>query len=144
MESGLHGPDGNAEAVRHLGERKVQVIDHDHESSLDGVELADTALDLITVRCTDGRVREALSGWLDRLDVDLVPQSTLVSTDLAVTRVHEQASHPGVEAVRITQSGQVTPCHDESLLRGVLGAFGIPDDEMGDAVELVDPEACKL
>ena len=72
------------------------------------------------------------------------PPSIGMIRSSAVTGVDEEPPQPGVESVRVTESGQVAPRDDEGLLRGGLGTVGIPDDEPGDAVELIDPEACQL
>jgi hypothetical protein len=76
--------------------------------------------------------------------MQLESEPTLVPADLAITGIHEDAPHPGVEAIRVTERGQITPCNDEGFLRRILGAIRVPGDESGDAVELVDPEACQL
>ena len=50
---------------------------------------------------------------------------------------------PRVEAVGVTQGGQVPPASDERLLDGVLGAVGILKDESGGGVEPGDRGACQ-
>src|SRR5688572_15519291 len=101
MESGFHGPDGNAEAVRHISEGKIQVIDHDHQGPLDRVELADASLDLVAVSRSDGGIGRTLPRRFDGLHMQLESEAPLVSAHLAITGVHEDAPHPGVEAIRI-------------------------------------------
>ena len=56
----------------------------------------------------------------------------------------EQPVEPGVEAVRVPERGQITPGPDERVLHGVLGLFGVPEDEPGGGVQPGDRGACQL
>ena len=60
------------------------------------------------------------------------------------TGAHDQPVEPGVEAVRVPQRGQITPGSDERVLDGVLGLFGIPEDQPGGRVQAGDRGACQL
>ena len=63
--------------------------------------------------------------------------------ELRVAGVEEQPVEPGVEAVDVTQGGQVPPASDERLLDGVLRAVGITKDQSGGGVEPGDRGACQ-
>jgi hypothetical protein len=54
---------------------------------------------------------------------------------LGVRGAHEEPIRPGVEAVRITERGEVAPDVDERLLCRVLGAWTVPQDAVRDRVE---------
>ena len=56
----------------------------------------------------------------------------------------EQPVEPGVEAFRVPQRGQITPGSDERVLHGVLGLFGVPEDEPGGGIQSGDRGACQL
>ena len=50
---------------------------------------------------------------------------------------------PGVEAIGITQLGQVVPHANQGLLHGIFGGGPVMEDEHGGAVETVDDETNK-
>ena len=114
---------------------------HDDEGTLLFVEVAEAALDLVTVGQDDGRVG---CDPLDRHDRGLVPPAAPVAASLFIARVHEQTSQPGFEAVRIAESGQVAPRMDERFLGGVIRAGFVPQDEPGDGKEPTDRAARQL
>ena len=97
---------------------------YDHQGSSDRIELAHASLDLVSIRGSDGRIGRTLSWWFDRLDMHLEPEAALVPPDLAVAGIHQQASQPGIKAVGVAESGQVTPGRDEGLCVASLARSG--------------------
>ena len=68
---------------------------------------------------------------VDREDADVrVPGAR--AARLRVARVDEEALEPGVEAVRIAETGQLTPGDHQRLLHGILGPSDVPEDPLGD------------
>src|SRR4051794_14804870 len=54
---------------------------------------------------------------------------------LVVAGIHDEPAQPSVEAIRVTQPGDLAPCPDERLLGCILGAVGVVEDEAGEGVE---------
>src|SRR3954451_358114 len=76
-----------------------------------------------------------------QVDVEPVPSKPPRLIDEGA---NEQLMQPGIEAVRVTQRGQITPGADECVLHGVLGLFDVPEHEPGGAVQTGDRGACQL
>ncbi|MEA2547850.1 MAG: succinyl-CoA synthetase beta subunit, partial [Chloroflexota bacterium] len=104
------------------------------------LEAAEATLELVAVNHDGGRVVEV--GMVDRgqLDIESVPPQAAGFVDAGAIK---QSMEPGVEALRAAQGGQVAPGPDECLLDGVLGLFGITQDEPGGRVEPEDRGSCK-
>src|SRR6185295_8866680 len=60
---------------------------------------------------------------------------TPLATRLVEARPNDEAPDPGVESIGIPKPRQVSPGLDESILDGVLGQIGIPQDQPGDGIE---------
>ena len=116
------------------------VVEH-QEDALVGLEALEATLQLVAVG--DEMARVGRPG-VDPLDVRLDRPALARPFRFLVAGVDEQSSQPGIEAIGVTQGGDVTPREDERLLRGVLGPISVGEDEPGDGVELVDREADKL
>ena len=84
------------------------------------------ALDEVAVRQVATRV--ARSGCVDveELDLDGAAPSTACLIQAAV---HEKAVEPGIEPIRITKSGQVSPGSHEGVLDRVARKLRVPKDE---------------
>ena len=73
---------------------------------------------------------------VDRQDADVrVPVAR--PARLRVARVDEEPLEPGVEAVRIAETGQLAPGDHQRLLHGILGPSDVPEDPLGDRHEPV-------
>ena len=105
------------------------------------LEAEESAFDLVAVR--DGRLDAGDGGRMKvrELDVDAMAPKPSRLIDAGMD---EHPMHPGVEEVRIPQRGQVAPGADERVLHGVLGLFGIAEDEPGGRVQTGDRGACQL
>ena len=79
---------------------------------------------------------------MDLGDLDLASPA-LGRPELRIAGVEEYPVEPGVEAVDVTQGGQVAPAADERLLDGVLRAIGITKDQPGGGVEPGDRGTCQ-
>ena len=73
-------------------------------------------------------------------DVDLVPPGPPRLIDAGT---NEQPAKPGLEAIGVPERGQVTPGADERVLHGVLGLFGVPQDQPGGRVQTRDRGGCQ-
>ena len=49
-----------------------------------------------------------------------------------VAGADEEFREPGIEPLRFTEPGELTPCLDHRLLNGVLGRIRVPEDLAGD------------
>ena len=63
-----------------------------------------------------------------------VPVASLPAP-LGVARVDEQPMNPGVEAIRISQLGQVAPRFEQRLLRRILSQRRVAEDASRDGVQ---------
>jgi hypothetical protein len=77
---------------------------------------------------------------VDEGDVDLVPPRPPRLIDAGAD---EQPAKPLVETIGIPECGQITPGPDERVLDGVLGLFGVPQDEPGGRVQARDRGGCQ-
>lgn len=59
-------------------------------------------------------------------------------------RVDGQSMEPGIEALRITQPGQVSPGSDEGVLDCVSRELAVPEDQAGGSVQPRDGRAGEL
>ena len=114
----------------------------DDDRPLLGFETAEAALELVAVG--DRRRGVGDGGWVREVgDVD-VEATAADAPDLIDAGVHQQATQPGVESVRVAQRGQITPGTDEGVLDGVRRPIRIPEHEPGGRVEAGDRGACQL
>jgi MFS family permease len=67
-------------------------------------------------------------GRIDRRQFDL-DDPTLAASDQVETGVDEQSMDPGVEPVRITNTGQVAPRADHGLLDGIVRELAVAEDQ---------------
>jgi hypothetical protein len=56
----------------------------------------------------------------------------------------EDPADPGLEAVWVAEPAKIAPAGDQRLLGRVGRTLRIPQDQTGDGVEPVDPEASQL
>ena len=71
---------------------------------------------------------------VDRSQLDLDRAPPTASSEIE-TGVDRQSVQPGIEAVRITEPGQVAPCPDEALLNRILREVRIAEDQTGGCVQ---------
>src|SRR5690349_10908923 len=71
---------------------------------------------------------------VDRRELDL-DDTPLATTDEVKTCVGEQPLQPGIEPVRIAETGQVAPGADHRLLDGVARELAIAEDQAGGRVQ---------
>ena len=106
----------------------------DEHRSLVGREPAERSIESISIVHRRRLVRPA--GSIDGQDPDVrVPGAH--PARFRVTGIDEEALQPGVEPVRIAETGQLTPGDHQRLLNGVLGPSDIPEDPLGDRHEPV-------
>src|SRR5689334_20362739 len=73
-------------------------------------------------------------GCIDRRELDL-DDAPLAATYEVKTCVGEQPLQPGIEPVRIAETGQVAPGADQRLLDGVARELAIAEDQAGGRVQ---------
>src|SRR4051812_18473932 len=79
--------------------------------------------------------RDIDRGWcVDRRELDL-DHPPLAAPDEIETRIGEQPLQPGVEPVRIAETGQVAPSADHRLLDGVARELAVAEDQAGGRVQ---------
>ena len=134
VESGSGGPHGDAEPFGDLRWGQAQVMrEHEHRP-LVRRQPSEAAFDAVAIVQGQRLVRARRS--VDRENAD-VGDPRIRAACLGVARVDEQPLEPGVEAVRIAETGQLTPGDHQRLLYGVLGPSDIPKDPLGDRHEPV-------
>ena len=77
-------------------------------------------------RAVDARVGSHLRGDLEM---------TAVLLREPVAGPDEESAQPGVPGIRIAQGAQVLPGRHEGFLDGIVGAIGVTQDEIGDALQ---------
>ena len=106
-------------------------MEHDHGSSL-GIQPEEAAFELVTVGDARFEAGDRRGDDRSQLDVDAVAAQPLGLVD---RRANRELVQPGIEAIRVPERGQITPGSDERVLHGVLGLFGVPEDQPGSPVE---------
>ena len=71
---------------------------------------------------------------VDRSELDLDRAPTTVSDEIE-TGMDRQSVQPGVEAIRITEPGQIAPRTDQALLDRILGQVRVAEDQTGGCVQ---------
>lgn len=71
---------------------------------------------------------------VDLLDLDLDRAPLTASSDIEAG-IDGQSMEPCIEPVGVTQTTQIAPCSDESLLDRVTREFRVPEDESGSRVQ---------
>ncbi len=141
MEPGLRGPEGDAQRLRHVGQRHPEEVMEDDDRSPLGFERPERAVDLVTV---DDAAAEIGDGWRKHwMELHLDRPSTSTSEEIEAG-VDEQSMDPGVESLDVAQRGQVTPGPDEGLLDRVSRELAIPEDQAGGRVQPRDGLAGEL
>jgi len=113
----------------------------DDECPLLGFERHEDTPQFVTV---GGHVGGIGSLGLDRPNLAFRAGAPLLLARLAIARVDQQTSDPGVEGIGVAQALEVTPGADEGFLGGVVSPVVIPQDEPCDGVEPVDLAASQL
>src|SRR6188472_4325804 len=76
---------------------------------------------------------------VDRGELDL-DDPTLAAADEVETGIDEQSMEPGVEPLRVTETGQITPGADERLLDRVARELRVAEDQPGGRVQPREPD----
>jgi hypothetical protein len=131
----LDGAHGDAERVGDLSGGHPEVVGHHEDDALLDAQASEGMLQLVAV----GEVGLGVASTrpIERQHVDL-DGSTAHPPSLVVAGVHEDAPQPRLEAVGITQSWELAPSADETLLDGVVGAVDIAKDAVGERVEAIE------
>lgn len=82
----------------------------------------------------EGRDRIVAARHIDRRDVDLDHPSSPAAC-LVDRGVGQQSIEPGIEPIRIAQSGKVAPGPDECLLDCVARVLAVEEDQAGGRVQ---------
>jgi hypothetical protein len=130
MESGLGGPDGDAKAVRYLGQREPEVVVEDEDGPLLDRQPAEATFELIAV--VDGEDLAGVTAPFGRKDVDVDGPATLPPR-LGITLVDDDPMEPGLEPIGVAQRPELAPCGDERSLHRILGSIPVMQDATGDA-----------
>ena len=111
MESGLRGPDGNVEGLRHIARPEAEVVREDEDRALRLAEAPEPAFELVPI----GELcRSVVFDWLARDHRELgAPAATLASDVRA--RADVEPVDPGVEAAHIAQRWKIAPRPHERL-----------------------------
>src|SRR5206468_10766449 len=97
-----------------------------------GVEARARLVEHLTVREGCGGIDRGRHVDGCQLDLDHPPTP---ATDLVETGIDDQAMNPGVEPVRVTDTGQVAPGADEPLLDRVARELRVPEDQSGSRIQ---------
>src|SRR5262245_55399995 len=103
-----------------------------HQGPMRRVEARERSLDEVPV----GQMARivAVRRFVDREKGDL-DGATPSPTSLVEAAVHEKTVQPGVEPLRITKPGQVSPSSHEGVLDRVARELRVPKDEARGSIE---------
>jgi hypothetical protein len=139
VKTGLGCAHRDAEDVGDLGELAALEMAENEQCTLLGSKTAEAALELIPIGDVDEIVARGRN--LEGQDAKVQDSASLMGC-LRETRAHDQAVKPGVESVRVAESGQVAPGGHQRVLDGILGPIDVAEDPLSDGVETVaaDPD----
>ena len=129
---GLGGADRDAECRRDVGQRHPEVVVHDDDGARLWLEMPESAIEEVAIG--DERREVDTGRRVQRREVDFDDASPPTPCDVE-TGIDQEATEPGVEAIRIAQRGEVSPGSDEAFLDGIMGELGIPKDQASGSVE---------
>jgi hypothetical protein len=109
-------------------------VAQDEDGAVLGPEPAEAPLERVTIHHGGGGIRRRHD--LANLDHSRRPPSLAIR--LAIDGPDEDAMEPGIKAVGVAQSLQITPGEDERLLDRVVGLVAVPEHELGDVEEPAD------
>ena len=132
METGLRGPERDAQLRGDLGQRHPDEVVENDDGAPFGLEPPESLIEKLPLGHVRGRV--ATEGFGHRRELDLVDAPAAPARDVEA-RVGCQAVQPGMEPIRIAQPGQVTPGSDEGVLDRVSRELAVPEDEAGCRVQ---------
>ena len=138
METGLCGPEGDAQGARNVGQGHAEEVVHDDDGTPFGVEVPERVVEQLAV---GDRRRDVAAGWgMDRgqLDFDRPAPPTACDIDAGVD---DELAQPGIELVGVAKRRQVSPSADEAVLDRVAGELWVPKDQPGGRVEPGDSRA---
>jgi len=104
----------------------------DDEGAMLGIEPIEGSLDEITLREVATRVATRRLIDVEHLDLD---GATPTPARLIEAAVDQEAVEPGIEPVRITKSGQVSPGSHQGVLDRVARELRVPKDEARGGVQ---------
>jgi len=139
MESGTDGASRDAEHFGDLGGLQARVMSKHEERSLLGRQTPEAALQLVAVADTEIAVFGHGDVKWKRLDVH--GDASALPGRLVDTGAHDDAMQPGVEAVGVSETGQVTPGDDQRFLHSILSSLDIAEDPLRDRVEPIATDA---
>jgi hypothetical protein len=138
METRLCGAEGDAECGGNLGQRHAGVDMQDDQRPALGFQPPEGGIERLTLGDLVReviRVAEILDGERD------LDRTTPLPAGEPEAGANRQAMDPGLETIRIAETGQVPPRSDHRLLDGIPGQLRIPEDEPGGPAESPDQRA---
>jgi hypothetical protein len=134
MESGSDRAGRDAEHLGDLGRLESDEMAQHDERALLGREASEATLQLVAIGDAQEVVRRA--GKIDWEDPDGRAEASLTPRH-GDARPDKETVQPRVEAVRIAESGQVTPSDHQRVLDGILGPIDVAEDPLCDREEPV-------
>ena len=132
VQARLGGSHRDVEGLRDRRGRQAEVVvEHQHRPQL-RLEAAEATLELVAV----GHVAELVGHRVrqDRRQLDLHRPAPPPAHGVEAG-VDGEPVEPGIEALGVTQPGQVAPCPDVRVLDRVPRQLRVPDDEVGDGLQ---------
>jgi hypothetical protein len=134
MESRSDRAGRDAEGVGDLGKRQTHVVmEHEYRPVFDGQPL-EGSVERVAIDNGDQPIGSRRS--VDGKDPD-VGRPCPTAPGLGVAGVNEQATNPGLEAIRVAQCRELPPDSDERALEGVFSKIAIAQDPRGQRVQSV-------
>jgi len=135
VEARADGAYGCAHRARNLLHREVAVEAKDDGDALVGVEMAERALQLVSVV---DLAMGVMRGSDRSRSIQIIVASTPGTSKPVAAGVDQDPSEPGVEPVRIAEAAVIPPCSDERVVGRILGLLCVAEDEPGEAVGRVE------
>ncbi len=140
VQSRLGGSQRNTHDRRDVGHRQACEVPQHDDSALFGFKVRKQAVELVSVGDCTGRIRLDIRD--DRLELDFDRPAT-PPADGHQAGVDEDSVEPGVESLRVAETGQIAPGPQEGVLDHVVCEFAVPDDQPGGRVQPRDGDADK-
>ncbi len=133
-------PSWNAHDRRDVGHRHAREVPQHDDSALFRFEVRKQAVELVAVGDRADRVRLGIRD--DRLELDFDRPAT-PPADGHQAGVDEDSVEPGVESIRVAETGQIAPGPQEGVLDHVVCELAVPDDQPGGRIQPRDGDADK-
>ena len=140
MVAGLGGANRDPERRRDVGERHPEVVVHDDDRALLGLEPLEGFIEQVAV---SNDVRDVADDrCIHRQQLDLHRPAS-PPADHVDAGSEDQAVQPRLEAIGIAQAGQTAPGGKEPFLDRVSRELVVPEDQTGRRVQPRDERAGK-